>query len=334
MIPLLQAKVNQIILDAGLGGGRVDDALQLYYEKRYGVGGENLPFGLGKLLLNNSDNVEKISDNSDGDWRPSVDAIVGAFRLWRDAKASETRWAVFEKDDEKNGGRKILVVDTSAKNTQRYFKNGRERMKKRLEKRLSNKVTCGVHLTLTFDTKRIDLVGAWDCVGAEFGRFMDAVNVARKRKFGSKRCLGYCMVLEQHRSGYPHVHVWFPGLRWLWDVDDLKRWWGWGEDASVDLGYRDQGSVLRYCLKYVSKLSGWSDVGLAMLWHFGRRVYNVSQSYYVQTAETLGWRYIDVCKSLLGVMAVLSAQGVDDAVVAGCLRRLGCGVPSVCVRSP
>jgi hypothetical protein len=285
--------------------------------------------------LNNSDNtVFDKTDNSDGMWHLTVDAIVKAFRWWRDAKALEERWAVFEKEDEKNGGRKILVVDTSAKNTQRYFKNGRERMKRRLEKRLSNKVTCGVHLVLTFDTKRIGLVEAWDKVGDEFGRFMDALNVARQRKFGSKRRLGYCMALEQHKSGYPHIHVWFPGLRWLWDVKGLLNWWGWGEDASVDVGYRDQGSVLTYCLKYVSKLAGWSDVGLAMLWYFKRRLYSVSQAYYTKEEEDTGWRYLDVFEDLAAVMNLLCAQGVDDVAVADCLRRLERGVPSVCVRAP
>lgn len=208
-------------------------------------------------------------------------AALEAFKTWYEWAQSAELWAVLLRSSNR---RVIKIKDIRPSKTQRYFEEGRRRIKAKVMKRLSRRYAGGVHLVLEFDANAYSLSEAWEIVGSEVRRFVDAVNKKRKRKFerhmekaGVKyykyRPLSYVKVIEEHKSGYPHVHLWFPGLRWLLSKEELRGLWGHG---FIDVK-RAYTSAAAYVTKYVTKLKGWSEVGLAMLWAFRIRLYSTSR---------------------------------------------------------
>jgi hypothetical protein len=112
----------------------------------------------------------------------------------------------------------------------------------------------------------------------------------------------YCVsVLEQHESGYPHLNVFFPGLRILVKQNDFHKiaeWWKMGGPNGVEVEReRKPESVCNYVLKYISKMEGWTDECFAILWHYKIRLYNISHSFYNEK-ETSGWVLVGIYKSL------------------------------------
>jgi hypothetical protein len=135
-------------------------------------------------------------------------------------------------------------------------------------------------MTCTVDTKRYDMVQAWEIAWSQFKRLMDALNKYRQRNGIATGSLKRIAVLEQTKRGYPHIHVFFPGLNYL--IDDLPKldeWWGMGS-VNTERTRRPQ-SAKGYVLKYVGKMSGWSETCMAILWYFHIRVYNLSHRCYV-----------------------------------------------------
>jgi len=55
-------------------------------------------------------------------------------------------------------------------------------------------------VTLTWDTKRGDIIQAWETLGSGFNRWLSAL----RSKYGEISCL---RVWESYESGYPHVHA-------------------------------------------------------------------------------------------------------------------------------
>ena len=305
IITSIQQNVNNRIPDTWFDEEfyQAEDA---FYEQRYGV--ENLSLlqqkvdavvlgtecknpssgFINNLVITSTHALEETVEKS-------VEAITADFEEWYNGKLEETVWGVFTKqvDDEL----KVRVMDISDKVTKRYFKVGRKRMLAKLARRLDNTATCGIHLVLTFDPRKVDLKTAWGTVWTNFKRLMDALNIARKRKFGTKRRFGYVAVLEeQPGTGYPHLHVWFPQLRFLWNIDKLTEWWGQANN-SVNVEFKQQASVVSYVCNYIAKLGKWSKTALAMLWHFGRRLYSISKYYYVRKLPLTEWRLVAVCKT-------------------------------------
>lgn len=177
--------------------------------------------------------------------------------------------------------KKPEAVLISAKCGSRYFKEGRKRLKKRIRKRLKRvKLKKCVLLTLTYDPKLITIKEAWERYGRHVRDLLNAINELRRRR-GFKRRLIYLWVVEQHKNGYPHVHIVFPGLKFLVEKERIARLWGWGfirvEQA------RDVGDVIGYVLKYVTKLEGWNRLGLAMLKRFRGYLYRLSRFFYLKS---------------------------------------------------
>jgi hypothetical protein len=163
----------------------------------------------------------------------------------------------------------------------RYFEVGRWSIKRRLKRRLQGlwQVT-GVMLTLTYDPKRISRVEAWSRYGADVRRFLNALNAFRRKK-GFRR-LSYLWVVElQPGTGYPHIHVFFPKLKWLASKGYLQSLWdlGW---SRVEKARTING--VSYICKYVTKLKGWDEESQALLWAFRGRLYSLSQKFYVPRA--------------------------------------------------
>jgi hypothetical protein len=294
----------------------------------------NLPFGLEATknnfdasvetgFRNNFDVTDILVEDGLGE---DVVGIVRDYRKWYSVKLEESRWAVFQRldDDGKvavsdDGKTKVMVLDISAKSTQRYFPEGAKRRYSRLVCSLDVNVTCGVHLVLTYDPKQVGRVSAWENVWKDFKRFMDALNLARQRKFGGKRRLDYAAVVEeQSGTRYPHIHVWFPGLKWLWGKD-LSRFWSHG---FTSVNYRESGSVCRYIVKYIGKLKGWSDVGLAMLWKFRLRSYSVSRGYFRRVTKACAWVFLFVTTDVSELVDGLLGLGVSHSDGALC-QHLG-----------
>jgi hypothetical protein len=162
----------------------------------------------------------------------------------------------------------------------RYFAGGRKRIKARIYKRLGRWYNCpGLLLSLTFDPKLIACDDAWRQVGQLRREFMNRVNRWRLRQGYQKA--KFLTVLElQKQTGYPHIHLVFPYLRYLAPIGWLVEQWGQAPN-SVDIKVRDSMSPVSYVCKYITKLDGWSDEALAQIWDNGTRLYSMSRDYYL-----------------------------------------------------
>lgn len=160
----------------------------------------------------------------------------------------------------------------------RYFPGGRKRIKGKIFKRMGRWFNCpGFLLSLTFDPTKISRANAWRQVGVLRREFMNRVNRWRKRACRTKA--KFISVLEvQPGTGYPHVHLVFPYLRWLAPLAFMTETWGQASN-SVDMSYRNSLSPVSYVCKYISKLDGWGDLALSYLWTNRTRLYSMSRDY-------------------------------------------------------
>jgi len=186
----------------------------------------------------------------------------------------------------------------------RYFEQGRIRIKKKIFARLGHwAYVPGVLLTLTFDTKRIGLQDAWAIYGSETRRFLNSINQYRRRRYGKKgkkwRRLSYLWVVEEQRgTGYPHLHIFFPNLKWLASKKRIRKLWGWGRTNVIG---RRTIHVARYICKYLTKFAGWSVKAQAMLWAYRGRLYALSRSFYARVSRPVSeWRPFAVIRLALG----------------------------------
>ncbi len=160
----------------------------------------------------------------------------------------------------------------------RYFPNGRKRIKARIFKRLGKWFNCpGLLLSLTFDPKKICRYDAWQLVGLFRREFISRVNRWRIRH-GMPKATFLAVIEAQKGTGYPHVHLVFPHLRWLAPLDFLTETWGQAPN-SVDVKTRDSMSPVSYVCKYISKLEGWSELALSYIWINKTRLYSLSRDY-------------------------------------------------------
>jgi hypothetical protein len=149
--------------------------------------------------------------------------------------------------------------------------------------------------TLTYDTKRIGKREAWGSFGRDTRRFLNGVNQYRKRR-GWRR-LHYLWVVEVQRgTGYPHVHIFFPNLRWLAPLNVINGNWGEGR-ANVKSPRKIKVSCAAYVSKYLRKMKGWSDLHLALLWSGKCRMYGFSRGFSPkfekQESEWQRWQVVE-----------------------------------------
>jgi len=170
----------------------------------------------------------------------------------------------------------LKIMPTSC--SSRYFDDGRLYISRRIRKRLGKyEKVPGLMETLTYDTKRIGKREAWASFGRDTRRFLNAVNQYRKRR-GWRR-LHYLWVVEVQRgTGYPHVHVFFPNLRWLAPLKIINGNWREGR-ANVESPKKIEVNCAAYVSKYLRKMRGWSDLHLALLWSGRCRMYGFSRSF-------------------------------------------------------
>ena len=80
----------------------------------------------------------------------------------------------------------------------------------------------------------------------------------------------------QKETGYPHVHIFFPNLRFIAPLDILNGNWGRGR-ANISSPKKIKVNCAGYISKYLRKMCGWSDLHLALLWSGHCRMYGFSQ---------------------------------------------------------
>jgi hypothetical protein len=194
-----------------------------------------------------------------------------AFKYYRQ-QLKEKRVLVENRIDRKTA-KIIKPADAS-----RYFPTGRKRIKARIFKRLGKWFNCpGLLLSLTFDPKKICRYDAWQLVGLFRREFIARVNRWRIRH-GMPKAKFLAVIEAQKGTGYPHVHLVFPHLRWLAPLDFLTKTWGQATN-SVDVKTKDSMSPVSYVCKYISKLEGWSELALSYLWVNRTRLYSLSRDY-------------------------------------------------------
>ncbi len=181
---------------------------------------------------------------------------------------------------EKEQGNLLLI---RPKKSSRYFQEGRDKIKDKVNKRFGKHSGYrGVFVTMTYDPSKLTRESAWENVGKHISDFVDKLNVTRKRRgitkrnlnTGKHKRLSYVWVIEEQKgTGYPHVHMFFPKLKWLMEDVEVERLWGFG-GTDVKGG---AANVSKYILKYLGKFNGMSLLALSYIWKFKRRLYGNSR---------------------------------------------------------
>jgi hypothetical protein len=180
----------------------------------------------------------------------------------------------------------------------RYFDDGRLHMSWKIRKRLGKYGRVpGLMETLTYDPKKIGKREAWASFGKDTRRFLNAVNQYRRRR-GWPR-LHYLWVVEvQKETGYPHVHIFFPNLRWLAPLNILNGNWRQGR-ANIKSPKKIKVNCAAYISKYLRKMQGWLDLHLALLWSGHCRMYGFSRGFSAKLErEESEWQRLRVVETL------------------------------------
>ncbi len=188
----------------------------------------------------------------------------------------------------------LKIMPTSCRS--RYFDDGRLNMSRKIRRRLGKyERVPGLMETLTYDTKRIGKREAWASFGKDTRRFLNAVNQYRKRR-GWRR-LHYLWVVEvQPSTGYPHVHIFFPKLKWIAPLDIINGNWRQGR-SNVERPKKIEVNCAAYVSKYLRKMEGWLDLHLALLWSGKCRMYGFSRGFSnkieKQESEWRRWQIVE-----------------------------------------
>ncbi|MFC2038950.1 hypothetical protein ACFLUG_04175 [Chloroflexota bacterium] len=171
-------------------------------------------------------------------------------------------------------GRGLLVRPCDSS---RYFEGGQWKTKKNIQARFGDNYTApGTFVTLTYDHEKYTRWEAWERVAKDIKRFLHNITMRYKRA-GRKSSPRYIWVIEeQSKTGYPHVHIFYPRLHWLLAKEDIQALWGVGRtriEAAKGV------NVGRYICKYITKMGGWSDEAMAFIWRHKIRMYGYSRKY-------------------------------------------------------
>lgn len=163
----------------------------------------------------------------------------------------------------------------------RYFDGGKRKAKRNIRTRFGIHYKApGTFLTTTYDHEKYSRWEAWQRLTKDLKRFKHDITMRYKRQ--SLHSPRYISVIEeQSKTGYPHVHLFYPRLRWLLKKEDVQDLWGVGRTR---VEYAKKVNVGGYVCKYITKMGGWSDEALAFIWKHKIRLYSYSRCYKL-TAE-------------------------------------------------
>ena len=187
-----------------------------------------------------------------------------------------------------------LGVIIRPSDSSRYFEGGRKKAKRNIRKRFGkNYSMAGVFVTLTYDHERFKRWGAWERVNKDITRLKHSI-LMRYNRAGRKAPTYILVIEEQKKTGYPHVHIFYPGLKYLIDKELLQSYWNVGR-ARVE--YADNVNIGGYVCKYVSKMAGWSEEALAFMWKKKRRMYSYSRCYRLPLEEKKPGEWVFIASS-------------------------------------
>ncbi|GAJ11711.1 unnamed protein product, partial [marine sediment metagenome] len=166
----------------------------------------------------------------------------------------------------------------------RYFKGGRKKAKRNLRKRFGKNYSApGTFVTLTYEHEALSRWEAWDRVRVDIKRFLHDITMRYKRA-GRKSPRYIWVIEEQSKTGYPHVHIFYPKLKWLLKKEDVQLLWNVGRTR---VEYADNVHIGGYVCKYITKMGGWSDEALSFIWKNRIRMYSYSRCYKMPMEDKL-----------------------------------------------
>ena len=181
----------------------------------------------------------------------------------------------------------------------RYFPEGREYISRKMRRRIGKYENVdGVMLTLTFDPSLISKGDAWCDYGAYVSNVLNVINqyrYRRRNRYGGRwPRLSYFWVVEvQKKTGYPHVHIFFPRLKWLAPGEYLRSVCNLGRSNVKRMGAVNGAA---YICKYLRKMEAWSELSQAFLWKGGCRLYSFSRGYFKKLPEKVKeWGLKAIC---------------------------------------
>jgi len=330
-----QAPGPDFKLGHDLDNPMVREAVRIGWRVESCVKGGNTSFGLDSLQ-NNSDKAN-LSFFGGGHWHRS--RVCDCLGYLESLRYEGEQVCAFKDYVGRLSGKWVLVENlkdssvaklVSCAGSSRYFPGGRKKQKARIRKALGRWYNCpGLLISLTFNPALISRRDAWrECRRSYGSVFMERMNLWRKRHGLTKA--KYISVIEaQPGSGYPHLHLVFPYLKYLAESSFMLEVWNQGP-GSVDWKLKDGMSPVSYICKYVTKLEGWSDVALSYLWVNRTRLYTMSHDYVLpdysdkRVAEWVFKRSMSSssAKALLvggldGYDTVLGAKVLCDEIIYG-----------------
>jgi len=156
----------------------------------------------------------------------------------------------------------------------RYSPAGQKKLARTIRKRF-NGVDSGVFLTLTFDPRRVSLTSAWGHLSELIKRTMNYLKIYAKRELKSRGApanIQYIWVIEVQKNGYPHLHVFYPSIKRLLDVNQIQQIWGVG---FVFIKKIEGVRIGEYMSKYLAKGQGL-EMAMKYVWFFRIRLHGAS----------------------------------------------------------
>ncbi|MFC1846934.1 hypothetical protein ACFLYS_02625 [Chloroflexota bacterium] len=193
-------------------------------------------------------------------------------------RIGRTNILLYRKDDYTS----LKIMTASCKS--RYFDDGRRNMAYKIIKRFGRyKRVPGLMQTLTYDPKKIGKREAWASYSKDTRRFLNSINQYRKRR-DWKRLHYFWIVEVQNKTGYPHVHIFFPKLKWLAPLNIINGNWKQGR-ANIESPKSLNFNCIGYICKYLIKMESWSNLSLALLWNGKCRMYGFSRGFEASVVE-------------------------------------------------
>jgi len=204
----------------------------------------------------------------------------------------------------------------------RYSPAGQKKLAKTIRKRF-NGVDSGVFLTLTFDPRRVSLTSAWSHLSELIKRTMNYLKIYAKRESearGVKLNVQYIWVIEVQKNGYPHVHVFYPSIKRLIDVNQIQQIWGVG---FVFIKKLEGVKIGAYMSKYLSKGQGL-EKALPYVWFFKIRLHGASNMVILKTPRgDSKYVFIGMCfldeegKNLASLEALMHLNNINTVKEIG-----------------
>ena len=206
-------------------------------------------------------------------------SLEGSLSFSGDTPTREQRYLAEFQEWKQKSSRKAMVVEKCGlwlaipvSSGSRWFPEGAQKQRARLDKALSKQYEVGVLLTLTINPR--DYKDVEDCIiwlWSRYSNFRDTLNMRLKR--AGRAPMRGMVFLEFTKADWPHFHIWMPGRKYLAPQREIQTLWGSIIDVRV-VG----GRGASYAQKYVGKQNALPEHLQALLWRHRIRMYSISPS--------------------------------------------------------